>query len=252
MTLIVPTFVIAHGGGLDKQGGHLSRSDNTYHCHRESCVSLAKNSDKTYPSTKLSAYKKPSAPARSSTQAKSYNRKDWPHWVDEDGDCQNTRQELLIAFSTAPVSFKDHRKCTVRQGQWYGIYTVKTFTNAADLDIDHIVPLAHAHRHGAATWTRAQRRAFANDPVNLLVVDDSTNQSKSDKAPHEWLPPKQEYWCEYVDKWMLVKAKYDLSFSGEEREVLAGLKRDCAANEKWSLYQPAAAGSIRLIAERPE
>ena len=36
-------------------------------------------------------------------------------------------------------------------------------------------------------WTTAQRRAFANDFDNLLVIDDSTNQSKSYQSPYEWL-----------------------------------------------------------------
>ena len=38
---------------------------------------------------------------------KPYNRKDWPHWIDEDGDCQNTRQENLIATSKVAVQFKN-------------------------------------------------------------------------------------------------------------------------------------------------
>lgn len=54
-----------------------------------------------------------------------YNRKDWIHWIDVDGDCQNTRQELLIAPSKRPVQFKDSRHCTVIYGKWYGIYTGK-------------------------------------------------------------------------------------------------------------------------------
>lgn len=160
-------------------------------------------------------------------QISPYNRKDWPHWIDADGDCQNTRQEMLIASSQAPVKFKDVRHCTVISGEWFGVYTGKTFTRSSDVDIDHIVPLAHAHRHGADKWTRDQRRTFANDFENLLVVDDSANQSKSDQAPHEWLPPRKDYWCEYGKRWQRIKEKYQLWYSAQERKTLGSLAETC-------------------------
>lgn len=156
-----------------------------------------------------------------------YNRKDWPHWIDADGDCQNTRQEMLIASSRVPVKFKNARHCTVVSGKWFGVYTGKTFTKASDVDIDHIVPLAHAHRHGADKWTRDQRRTFANDFENLVVVDDAANQSKSDQAPHEWLPPRKQYWCEYGKRWTHIKEKYRLWFSSRELETLGMLAETC-------------------------
>ena len=156
-----------------------------------------------------------------------YNRKDWPHWIDADGDCQNTRQEMLIVSSRVPVKFKGSRNCTVVSGEWFGVYTGKTFTKASDVDVDHIVPLAHAHRHGADKWTRDQRRAFANDFENLVVVDDAANQSKSDQAPHEWLPPRKDYWCEYGKRWEHIKEKYRLWFSSRERETLDSLAETC-------------------------
>ena len=162
-----------------------------------------------------------------SAPVSSYNRKDWPHWIDADGDCQNTRQEMLIASSRVSVKFKDTRHCTVVSGEWFGVYTGKTFTKASDVDVDHIVPLAHAHRHGAEQWTRDQRRTFANDFENLMVVDDAANQSKSDQAPHEWLPPRKEYWCEYGRRWTHIKEKYRLWFSSREREVLELLAETC-------------------------
>lgn len=90
-----------------------------------------------------------------------------------------------------------------------------------------LVPLAHAHRHGADTWTKAQRRIFENDFDSLLVVDNSTNQSKSDQAPHEWLPPMQAYWREYGKLWERVKNKYGLRYSYEERITLNQLAETC-------------------------
>ncbi len=164
----------------------------------------------------------------SSVPVTRYNRKDWPHWIDEDKDCQNTRQELLITTSKVAVQFKNFKHCTVEYGRWYGVYTGKTFTKASDIDIDHIVPLAHAHRHGAENWTKEQRRAFANDFDNLLVVDKATNESKSSRAPHEWLPPLKSYWCEYGKRWQQIKNKYRLRYTRDESATLTVLIQTCS------------------------
>ena len=42
-----------------------------------------------------------------------YDRSDWKHWVDEDGDCQDARQEVLIEESLEPVTFETDQKCRV-------------------------------------------------------------------------------------------------------------------------------------------
>jgi len=143
--------------------------------------------------------------------ASGYNRKDWRHWEDLDGDCQNTRAEILIRDSRIPVQFKDRRECSVVAGEWYGPYTGRTFFRASDVDIDHVVPLGHAHRAGGADWSKAQKLRFANDPDNLLAVDDQTNQDKGAKPPSQWMPPRKEFWCEYLSRWAVIESRYGLT-----------------------------------------
>lgn len=62
---------------------------------------------------------------------------------------------------------------------------------------------------------------------NLLVVDDSTNQAKSDKGPAEWMPPQTSYWCLYAEKWKYIKDKYKLSYEADELQSLKEATSHC-------------------------
>ena len=117
-----------------------------------------------------------------------YNREMFDHWSDDDGNCINTRHELLMKLSTSTVD-TGKNKCTAERGRWLDPYTGKTFYNARDLDVDHVVPLKWAWDHGADQWTDEKRKQFANDEANLFAVQASVNREKGAKGPLEWLPP---------------------------------------------------------------
>ncbi len=164
------------------------------------------------------------APIETSTfLVPTYERKQWKHWIDADKDCQNTRQETLIAQSLTPVVFKDERKCKVASGTWICPYTSKEFTDPGDLDIDHVVSLEEAHFDGGWQWGRHRMRNFANDPGNVWAVEASANRSKKSKPPQDWLPSANV--CNYLQKRLEIKEKWRLSFTPEE--VKAFLKSPC-------------------------
>jgi len=212
MLLTTTTISSAHRGGMDSNGGHNNRKTGEYHCHRDNCIE--RNGAKKI--TAQSGYK-----------SGKYERKSWPHWTDEDRDCQNTRAEMLIRDSLAPVKFKRNKGCSVSHGKWLAPYTGETYTKASKLDIDHIVPLYHAHQTGGANWSRTEKRAFANDPKNLLVTSAKANRSKGAKSPARWKPPLKSYWCSYAEKWRYVKQKYRLKISVPEAQSLGVMEKRC-------------------------
>jgi hypothetical protein len=153
-------------------------------------------------------------------KSSSYNRDDYlPSWADADGNCINTRHEVLIIESRTPVTMSENG-CSVLKGEWLDLATNQIFTDPADVDIDHTVALSEAHRSGASTWTTERKQSFANDLLNsvvLEVMDDSTNASKGDKDPSEWLPPNEKHHCTYVKNWVEIKTLYGLTFDEEEK-----------------------------------
>lgn len=162
-------------------------------------------------------------PAMGKVRPNAYDRALYDHWVDADGDCQNARHELLQELSTGPITLTSSG-CAVARGRWLDPYTGQVFFEARDLDIDHMVPLAWAHAHGASEWTAEQRRAFANDPVNLFAVDAQANRAKGASGPLDWLPPNAAFRCEYVLRFHRVVLTYGLTYSDYERAGMDALR----------------------------
>ena len=159
-----------------------------------------------------------------------YDRKQWRHWIDADGDCQDTRQEVLIHESTTPVKFKTAKKCRVASGTWDGPFTGQQFTDPSDLDVDHMVPLKNAHRSGGWAWSKAKKMRFANYleyDGHLNAVHDLANSRKRDKGPEDWKPTDQSYWCEYATHWIKIKRDWDLTATDPELVALREMIDTC-------------------------
>ncbi|MFE2376226.1 HNH endonuclease family protein [Streptomyces sp. NPDC059398] len=154
-----------------------------------------------------------------------YSRDKFPHWITQSGAC-DTREVVLKRDGTNVVQSST---CAATSGSWYSEYDGATWTASSDVDIDHMVPLAEAWRSGASGWTTAQRQAYANDLTRpqLIAVTDNVNQSKGDKDPAEWLPPRAAYKCTYVRAWVEVKHYYKLTVDSAEKTALQGVLNGC-------------------------
>ena len=159
-----------------------------------------------------------------------YERKDWKHWEDHDGDCQDARQEVLIAESLVPVTFETDENCRVEAGRWYGVFTGTYFEDPGDVDVDHMVPLKNAHNSSGWAWSPAKKEEYANDLTNddhLIAVQDNANQSKGARGPDEWMPPNETYWCQYATDWAEVKERWDLTMSEPEAGAVVEMMNTC-------------------------
>lgn len=150
-----------------------------------------------------------------------YQRKHWRHWTDRDKNCLNTRQEILKARSLVPVTM-NKRGCTVVKGKWNDYYFPETLENAKQVDIDHLIPLKHAHESGGARWSKKRKEEFANDPENLVITNRKYNRQKGAQGIDTWLPVHREYACKYMRDWIKVKTKYALQISQAERNAVVG------------------------------
>lgn len=154
-------------------------------------------------------------------------------WADDDGNCRDTRAEVLIRESRVAVSLSPDG-CRVIAGEWQDPYTGSIFTDPGMLDVDHAVPLSEAHRSGAAAWPAARKARYGNDladPDTLIAVSRSANRSKGDRDPGRWMPPNIGHRCAYARMWRRVKAAWTLSLDPLEAWTLFWIDWGCGQGD---------------------
>ncbi|WP_320779477.1 HNH endonuclease family protein [Streptomyces sp. CRN 30] len=135
----------------------------------------------------------------------------------------DTRNDVLQRDGE-DVKFKSGSDCVVISMTLDDPYTAKTIEwrkeDAAEVQIDHVVPLSYSWQMGSARWDEKKRRQLANDPLNLIPVDGSANSSKSDSGPASWLPPNKKIRCAYAVRVAQVAVKYELPVTAADKEKM--------------------------------
>ncbi|MGH3433557.1 MAG: HNH endonuclease family protein [Thermocrispum sp.] len=155
-----------------------------------------------------------------------YSRDKFPHWHTVTGAC-NTREQVLKRDGSNVTVGSD---CYPTSGSWYSHYDGVTWSSPSDVDIDHIVALAEAWRSGASGWTTARRESFANDlsGPQLIAVTDNVNQSKGDRDPTAWKPPRASAHCAYSKFWIHTKHRWGLHLQSGEKSALQSMLNACS------------------------
>jgi len=142
-------------------------------------------------------------------------------FIDEDGDCQDTRAEVLIRQSEIPVTFRGQDECVVQRGRWTDPYSGQVVTAAAAMEIDVVVPLEHSHESGNWRLGNREKGEYLNDltPGHLWAVHVSTFTAKNER-PIKQYKPRTEFYCDYAASWFFAKMRWDLGSDPNEIEEL--------------------------------
>lgn len=124
-------------------------------------------------------------------------------------------------------------QCKVQQGTLNDPYTGEILEfrrgphSSQLVQIDHVVALSNAWQTGAQQLSAEKREDLANDALNLLAVDGSANQQKSDGDAATWLPSNKAFRCTYVSRQIAVKVKYTLWVTPSEKQAMKRVLAQC-------------------------
>ena len=134
-------------------------------------------------------------------------------------------------LSTREWVLRDEQRAN---GTWFSAYDAAVVTDKAELDIDHLVPLAEAWESGGHLWTEATWTRYANDlgdPRSLIAVNASTNRGEGARDPAEWWPSDASYRCQYAVDWIAVKTRWDLAVDLAEHGALESRIEQCEPDQ---------------------
>ncbi|MFI2510097.1 HNH endonuclease family protein [Streptomyces sp. NPDC018972] len=135
----------------------------------------------------------------------------------------DTRNDLLQRDGR-DVRFRSGSNCVVVAMTLDDPYTGTTIEwrkqEAAEVQIDHVVPLSYSWQMGASRWSEAERERLANDTLNLIPVEGRANSAKGDSGPASWLPPDRGVRCAYAVRFAQVALKYEMPVTSADRRTM--------------------------------
>ena len=156
-----------------------------------------------------------------------------PAWSDVDRNGCDTRNDILKR-DLVDLLFKERTdKCVVLTGTLIDKYSgeeiafTRGVSSSMEVQIDHVVALSNAWVTGAYKLSDLQRKALANDPLNLFAVKGRLNSQKSDGDAATWLPPLKSFRCAYVSQQVAVKKKYKLWVTAPEKAAIVKILSSC-------------------------
>ncbi|CAM5324970.1 HNH endonuclease family protein [Streptomyces fumanus] len=135
----------------------------------------------------------------------------------------DTRNDVLQRDGE-DLRFRSGSNCVVVAMTLHDPYTGTTIDfrkqHAAEVQIDHVVPLSYSWQMGSSRWSESKRERLANDVLNLMPVQGRANSAKSDSGPASWLPPSKRIRCAYAVRFAQVAEKYELPVTPADRETM--------------------------------
>jgi hypothetical protein len=127
---------------------------------------------------------------------------------------KNHKQQLTLDYTP-----DGECRLSAGTGRWSDHYAIVNLFDAESIEVDHIVPLREAWDAGASSWTRAERRKFATDHLNLSITSKEINNKKRDKQVYDlsWVPERFQS-CDFAKRYASVKGEYSLTFTEKEIE----------------------------------
>ena len=160
-----------------------------------------------------------------------YKRTLFKHWItiSRAGQvgCDSRKSVIIDEALLKPTIGKG---CSLTGGKWLSIYDNVEVTDAAKLDVDHMVPLAEAWDSGASAWDALKKQQYANDMTDsrhLIAVTGASNRSKSDQDPADWMPTNKAYACDYIANWISIKVRWSLTIDVKEKAALESNLKAC-------------------------
>jgi hypothetical protein len=143
--------------------------------------------------------------------------------------CFDVRNLVLARQALDAFQTDANNKCRIYSSTWYDPYSDEYFHLAADLQIDHVVPLKNAYLAGAHAWSGERRCNYSNflaDHSHLIAVQKHANLSKGDRGPEDYLPINSQFQCQYVAEWLKIKAVWNLKIAIKEAEAIQQFLRE--------------------------